>query len=432
MLAPFLTEGYEGSTSTTRTTSPAQSSWSPSGAPGFPPSSASRILPRREAAAGRAALVRPTVTTLPTVVLPLTSLARTRVVLGDGGCRPGRDRRRLARAARGRRRHWSALAGTEQLGRCLAALDLLPASSRRRSGPTRPPVRARPGRTPGQGCRRPPAAVLSILSGLGVAAAVARHGSSSAGSASPNGGGVSSWRRSGPVSRTAAPRGARCSRRPVDAPRCGGAPPAHPVLLGLAAFGASLTKETSYPSSSRWGSSRCSSRAAARGRPSGVTCSSAERCRAGARAELGLQPAPVRDAAERVLPRSRVADGDPGVGSSSSRRDSSSRRTAASSSSGRLRPSSSRSSWQSPVVQAVRRVTSWRAAWPSFALARARHGPSSSDSPSGGLRSGGGRGGRASACRGCSRILLLVARRFRLHADALHSVACIVLAPLPG
>ncbi len=138
--------------------------------------------------------------------------------------------------------------GSEALSRCLAALDLVHCTGR---GPIDPfPVLQHvpdmAGHVAGlsvDGRTR----LLAALSALGVVSRSPQHGSSCAGSGFPSGGGASSSSRERPHARIRqhdVGRDARDGSR--DPPGRGRAPPCPPALVGLAAFGAGLTKESGY------------------------------------------------------------------------------------------------------------------------------------------------------------------------------------------
>ena len=198
--------------------------------------------------------MRPLVKTLPLTAPPPTALPRMRVVswakvaVGVGAA--GIVAAWLAQPVIGGDTG-SLMAGTEQLGRCLAELDLLHCEQSTPIGPY-PVLQYVPDLVADAGVELSVGArlrVLAILSVLGVAAAVAsawivlrRLG-------------LAEWRwgfllvaASGPVlAYGGATWGEMLATGLLTLLVAGALLPAHPALVGLAAFAASLTKETSYP-----------------------------------------------------------------------------------------------------------------------------------------------------------------------------------------
>jgi hypothetical protein len=321
--------------------------------PGCPPSSASRILLRREAPP-RDALLRPLVKTLPLTAPPPGAFPRTPVVswakvavgLGAAGIVAAWLAQPVIGGDTG-----TLMAGTEQLGRCLAELDLLDCEQSTQIGPY-PVLQYVPDLVADAGVELSGGArlrVFSLLSGLGVAAAIA--------SAWVVLGrlGLPEWRwgfllvaASGPVlAYGGATWGEMLAAGLLTLLVAAALLPAHPALVGLAAFGASLTKETGYPFVVALG---LVGLLLARGRTGAPIRRHVILGGAGVALALALSAAfnLLRFGTPRnayyLDPALRTATPQR---SWSSRRGSSSRRTAASSSSGRSRRSSSRSSWRS-------------------------------------------------------------------------------------
>ena len=278
----------------------------------------------------------------------------------------------MARATRARRGHRAAPTGTEALARCLAALDLVHCTDEGADRPLpAPPARAGPGGPRGGPLGRRPSAPLAALSAVGIAVAVA------AAWIVLRRVGLPEWRWGFLLVALSGPRlaygnttwGEMLATGLVTLLVAAALLPARPALVGLAAFGAGLTKETGYAFVVALGllalllarrRTGCPVRRHVLLGGAGLVLSVAvgaglNLIRYGTpRNAYYLDPGLRTTSVEKALRGSRPA--------------SSSRRTAACSCSGPSRRSSSRLLLAVPVVRADRGATSWREAWPSPAL----------------------------------------------------------------